>query len=81
VTLHTKKRDAVLFTVAELAAHDREVRAKALEMLQQHEWDGGRLGKGQCPICSYEAYSHVKGCWLAAAIRSLLDGQEEGHRE
>ena len=29
--MHTKKRDAVLFTVAELAAHNREVRAKALE--------------------------------------------------
>jgi hypothetical protein len=49
------------------------VRRETLALLQKHEWDGGRLGVGQCPICSYEAYSHLKNCWLAAAIRKLMD--------
>ena len=58
---------------AHAASEVSRVRRETLALLQKHEWDGGRLGVGQCPICSYEAYSHPKNCWLAAAIRKLMD--------
>ena len=55
------------------ASEVSRVRRETLALLQKHEWDGGRLGVGQCPICSYEDYSHLNNCWLAAAIRKLME--------
>ena len=62
-------RGALQFTPKELADHDREVRRETLEALIaaiRRDWASKQLSD----INKLDDY-----------IRSLLDGQEEGHRE